>query len=256
MKIHCKYDELLDPKKLKPHPKNRNKHGKDQIKELSELYLKHGIRHEIIVSKLSGYIVAGHGRREAAIHAGIKEFPVVYQDFDDEKQEYAFIQSDNAIALWAELDLQGISLDLKELDLDINDLAIKDFNIEKLNKEDSENPYSQKIATPIYKPKKDEPPKIKELFSIEKYETLIEEIKKKTLPKEIENFLIKAASRHIVFNYENIAEFYCHQNKEIQDLMEKSALVIIDFSKAIENGFVELTDDLEKIYEQQEQEDE
>lgn len=38
--------------------------------------------------------------------------------------------------------------------------------------------------------------------------------------------------------------------------MEKSALVIIDFSKAIENGFVELTDDLEKIYEQQEQEDE
>ena len=74
------------------------------------MYKYHGIRHPIIVSKQSGYIVAGHGRKLAAIRAGVDEFPVVYQDFVDNNQEYAFIQSDNAIALWADLDISGIGM--------------------------------------------------------------------------------------------------------------------------------------------------
>ena len=32
-------------------------------------------------------------------------------------------------------------------------------------------------------------------------------------------FLIKAAYRHTVFNYKNIAEFYVHSSKEIQELI-------------------------------------
>src|SRR5574343_611285 len=100
IKIHCKYDDLLNVKKLENHPKNRNQHGQDQIERLAELYKYHGIRHPIIVSKLSGYIVAGHGRKLAAIRAGIKEMPVVYQDFENTEAEYAFLISDNAIADW------------------------------------------------------------------------------------------------------------------------------------------------------------
>ena len=34
----------------------------------------------------------------------------------------------------------------------------------------------------------------------------------------------------------------------MQDLMEKSALIIIDFDKAIENGFVEMSDQIAKTY--------
>lgn len=34
--IHCKYDELIDPKKLKNHPDNTNKHGQDQIERLGD----------------------------------------------------------------------------------------------------------------------------------------------------------------------------------------------------------------------------
>ena len=102
--IHCKYDVLLDPKELKPHPKNMNKHGQDQIERLALLFKSHGIRHPVIVSKRSGYIVAGHGRIMAALRAGIKEYPIVYQSFDSDESEYAFLVSDNAIALWAELD--------------------------------------------------------------------------------------------------------------------------------------------------------
>lgn len=134
--IHCKKDELIDPKKLKDHPKNRNKHGQDQIDRLAELYKYHGIRHPIIVSNLSKCIVAGHGRKLAAIRAGIEEMPVVYQDFDSSEAEYAFIQSDNAIALWAELDFSGINMDIADLgpDFDVNMLGIRDFAIEPAEK--------------------------------------------------------------------------------------------------------------------------
>lgn len=126
--IHCKYDKLIDPKTLKDHPKNRNKHGQDQIERLAELYKYHEIRHPIIVSKLSGYIVAGHGRKLAAIRAGLKEFPVVYQDFESIEKEYAFMQSDNAIATWAELDIDSIKLDISEFqDFDITSLGLPDF---------------------------------------------------------------------------------------------------------------------------------
>jgi hypothetical protein len=132
MNIHCKYDKLVDPSKLKNHPKNRNRHGQDQIERLAELYKYHGVRHPIIVSNLSKQIVAGHGRKLAAIRAGIKEFPVVYQDFDSAEAEYAFIQSDNAIAAWSELDLSGINNDLQDLgpDFDLNMLGILNFNMD------------------------------------------------------------------------------------------------------------------------------
>ena len=138
--IFCKYDVLKNPAELLDHPKNRNKHGQDQIERLAELYNYHGIRHPIIVSNLSKCIVAGHGRKLAALRAGIKEFPVVYQDFKSTEQEYAFIQSDNAIALWAELDLSGINNDLQDLgpDFDLNMLGIKDFTLEPFEKYEKE----------------------------------------------------------------------------------------------------------------------
>lgn len=142
IKLHCKYDELVNPIKLKNHPKNRNKHGEDQIERLAELYKYHGVRHPVIVSKLSNCIVAGHGRKLAAIRAGLEGMPVVYQDFDSVEQEYAFIQADNAIALWAELDLSGINADIVDLgpDFDINMLGIQDFTLDMSEKEQDEEP--------------------------------------------------------------------------------------------------------------------
>ena len=46
--------------------------------------------------------------------------------------------------------------------------------------------------------------------------------------KKQQEFLICAAQRHLVFNYANIAEYYTHQNKNMQDLMKQSALIILD----------------------------
>jgi hypothetical protein len=159
--IHCKYDELVNPKSLKNHPKNRNKHGQDQIDRLAELYKYHGIRHPIIVSKQTNCIVAGHGRKLAALRAGIKQVPVVYQDFQSSEAEYAFIQADNAIATWAELDLSAINTDLADLgpDFDIDMLGIKDFSLEvgeaELPDLDSEDPDCQQVSFILSNEQKD-----------------------------------------------------------------------------------------------------
>ena len=69
-----------------------------------------------------------------------------------------------------------------------------------------------------------------------------------TLDETEKKFLIKSAQRHIVFDYSKIADYYANSNKEVQDLMERSALIIIDFDKAIESGYVKLTNDIAKAY--------
>jgi hypothetical protein len=131
IEIKCKYDELVDVNKLKDHPKNPNKHGQDQIEMLVKLFKYQGIRHPIIVSNLSGYIIVGHGRKLAAIRAGVEQYPVVYQDFVDAEQEYAFLISDNASDDWADLDLSMVNLELQNLgpDFDLQHLAIRNFGL-------------------------------------------------------------------------------------------------------------------------------
>ena len=130
--FHCKHDEMIDPKKLKDHTANRNTHSNEQIDRLAVLYKAHGVRHPIIVSKASGMIVAGHARKATAVKLGLKKFPVVYQDFDTEELEYAFLVADNAIAGWAELDFAGVNMDLGNLgpDFDLDWLGIKNFTMD------------------------------------------------------------------------------------------------------------------------------
>jgi hypothetical protein len=248
VKIHCPYDELVPLERLKPHPKNRNEHPEDQIERLSKILTYQGFRYPVKVSKLSGHITSGHGRVLAAKKLGLETVPVSFQEYTDETQEYADIIADNAIASWSELDLSGINQDVPDLgpDFEIDLLGIKDFVLEPADL-DADNPYTAKIEIPVYEIKGDRP-RIEELTDYKKTLELRDEINKTDLPKEVSDFLLAAAERHVVFNYEKIAEFYAHADKETQNLMEKSALVLIDFDKAIENGFVKMTKDISEAY--------
>ena len=51
-----------------------------------------------------------------------------------------------------------------------------------------------------------------------------------------------------MFNYEKIADYYAHSSKEMQHLMERSALVIVDFEKAVQYGYVKLCDEIRSQY--------
>ena len=64
----------------------------------------------------------------------------------------------------------------------------------------------------------------------------------------MKDFLKVAAYRHVKFNYERIADYYANAPKDVQELIEDSALVIIDFNKAIEDGFVKISQDLLNQY--------
>ena len=128
--VFCAYDEVVSIDNIKPNPKNPNMYPDEQIRLLADVILKTGVRAPITVSKLSGLIVKGHGRLEAAKVAGLKEFPVEYQVFKDNEEEMSALLADNKIAELAEIDNEK----LKEIfnDFEFEDLSITGFSEEEL----------------------------------------------------------------------------------------------------------------------------
>lgn len=110
--------------------------------------------------------------------------------------------------------------------------------------------YSTKIESPVYEPK-NEKPSIDKMVNLDRYNQLIEEINESGVPEETKAFLRLAASRHIVFNYEEIANYYANVDAEIQRLMENSALVIIDFNRALELGYIKFAQSIAEEYERE-----
>jgi hypothetical protein len=139
MEVHCKYDQLVPIRNLKPHPKNPNTHTPEQIRTLANILAYQGWRRPIRVSNSSGYVTAGHGAIDAAKLNHWESVPVDFQDYRDIEQELSDLTADNAIAAWANLDLALVNHEIvPELgpDFDIDVLGIKDFEIEPADKFD------------------------------------------------------------------------------------------------------------------------
>lgn len=128
----------------------------------------------------------------------------------------------------------------------MNDQIFKQANLFGQS-EQTNTIYSKNIKAPTYEPSNKKPHLI-ELLDSTKTKQLIREIEDSTAEPEEKAFLIEAARRHSVFNYEKIADYYAHSPIEVQHLMERSALVIIDFEKAIHNGFVKLCEKIKEQY--------
>ena len=126
MAVYSAYDSIVKIEELKENPKNPNTHSEEQIELLAEVIKKTGWRASITVSNLSGYIVKGHGRLQAAKFAGFKEVPVEYQNFKDEEEEMSALLADNKIAELAEIDEEK----LKEIfnEFEFEDLSLTGFS--------------------------------------------------------------------------------------------------------------------------------
>ena len=210
-----------------------------------------GIVEPIVWNKTTGHIVGGHQRYEKLVKDGVTDVDVVEVELSDEKEK----------ALNIALNHKGISGEFDQLHLEyllseINDktlfegLNFDDFKFEDDTlPEDGEEAYTRKITPPVYIPK-NKKPAITELFDMSKVKKLMAKIDKAAIAEEEKDFLKAAAMRHCVFNYAAAADYYAYANKEVQDLMEDSALVIIDFNKAIENGFVVLAKELLDLYDE------
>ena len=239
---------------LKPYENNSRTHDESQVKQICESIKEYGWTNPVLIDE-KGMIIAGHGRVLGAQKLGIKEVPCIVLSGLTEAQKKAYVIADNKMALnagWNEELLKNELENLKELDFDLELTGFSKKELDKLFDEINEsNPYTSKTEIPQYEIK-GEMPEIYELIEEEKVNQLIEDIRKSNVGEKEKEFLIKSAYRHYGFNYSKIAEYYCHQNKEMQELMEKSALVIIDINNAIAEGYAELKEEMEEMIEDEE----
>lgn len=188
---------------------------------------KYGFKQPCVVDE-DNILIVGHTRYKAALQLGLKTIPcVVATDLTPEEvREYRIM--DNKLNELAEWDFEKLGeelADMPDFDFEAFGFTTEDF----LGKTKStESIYNQKIKGPIYEPQ-GPCPKVSSVYDLKKFQSLSESIEKSDVPEEIKTFLRFAAHRHIVFDYQAIAEFYAHAEPEVQELMEDSALVIIDF---------------------------
>lgn len=116
IKFICSYSKMAKTSSLKQHPKNPNRHSKEQIALLAKVIEGHGWRAPIVVSKLSGFITRGHGRFMAGELLGLKSLPVDLQDYENENQEIADMVADNKLAELSNVDKD----ELKKLMIELN----------------------------------------------------------------------------------------------------------------------------------------
>lgn len=242
---------------LKFDDKNARKHDKKNLKSIKDSLDKFGQVEPLVVQKSTMKVIGGNGRLAAMKELGWKDCDIALIDVDNDKAkalglvlnrsaELAEWDEDNLKEILSELDEEGWDLEaLGWDDESLSEILPKDADGNALSEEDSA--YTKKIKAPVYEPKGPKP-ELKELFDLSKTLELVKKIEASDLPKNEKEFLKYAAQRHIVFNYQNIAEYYAHSDKSVQELFEDSALVIIDFNKAIENGFVKLSKDIAEAY--------
>lgn len=232
--------ETIEIDKLKPY-ENNPRNNDAAVKYVANSIKNFGFKVPIVIDK-NCLIIAGHTRYKAAVVLGLSSVPCIIADDLSKEQVKAFRLADNKVSEIAEWDLELLNDELKilnELDFDMEQFNF-DTSIDFDNIEASENsPYTSRIEIPQYLIT-DEKPSENELVDDTKTKELIKEIQAKELPADIQKFLIYGAYRHLVFDYGNIAEYYAHADEEVQELFERSALVIIDYDNAIANGYVRL----------------
>ena len=203
-----------------------------------------------IVVNEDNIVLGGNMRYKACQQAGLKEVYIIKAEDLTEKQQKEYLIKDNSSYGQWDCELLDNEWDHQQFDdwaLALPLAGSDDAEFFGIEEESDEEAYTKKIEVPKYIPT-GEKPKIDELLNKEKANNFILKIKESSVAKDEKDFLLMAAYRHTKFNYKNIAEYYAHANKEMQELMEDSALVIIDFNKALENGYVTLSEEISNQY--------
>ena len=225
---------------LSPYAHNARTHSPEQVAQLVESIKQFGWTNPVLIDE-KGEIIAGHGRVMAAEMLKMDSVPVIVLSGLTDEQKKAYRLADNRLPMNAGWDEDLLRMELSDLinaDFDVSLTGFIPTEIDELLTDvlpgtgNEEEPYTTKI------------------------EELISRIRSASLDPDIEKFLLCAAERHTVFNFSRIADYYAHAPAEIQCLFEESALVIIDYQQAIENGFVRMTQRMVEIMHGGEEEEE
>lgn len=246
---------------IQEYKNNTKLHPQEQVDQIKQSITEFGFNDPIAVDE-NNEIIEGHGRFIACKQLNFKEIDIIRLSHLTVQQKKAYSIAHNKLTMNSDFDLDKLKVELNDLKRLDFDLELTGFELEEIsehlrlldldpkeNIKPEENPYTSKITPPLYEPD-GEKPNINELCDFEKYNQLVTEIEKSNISTDEKIFLKMSASRHMVFNYEKIANYYAHAPKEVQELMEDSALVIIDFDKALEHGYVKLSQAIQEKYKQ------
>ena len=208
----------------------------------------------IVIDK-NGIILAGHTRYKASKKLNLKEVPVIVANNLSDIKGKEFRLVDNRVGDYATWDTDLLREELDAIaNEDLSEYYEFDDMIQNLLDDEGggqsikdDNTYTQKIELPIYTPDESVDVDESQLVQTEYFDKLMAEIDKADIPDKAKEFLRLSAYRHLRFDYTAIANYYARADPVVQDLMERSGLVIIDYNKALEYGFVEFSDTLKEI---------
>lgn len=121
--VYCRFTEMRPLVSLVEHPRNPNTHPQHQLELLADVIRGNGWRQPITVSDLSGFIIKGHGRYQAAKLAGFTEVPVEVQHYENEAAELADMLADNRIAELSDIDNEVLRQVLADIPDDVMSLT-------------------------------------------------------------------------------------------------------------------------------------
>lgn len=235
---------------IRPYENNAKIHGKEQIEKLKASIKEFGFVNPCLIDR-DYNLIAGHGRVMAAEELGMETVPCVFVEGLTDEQRRAYILADNKLAELAEWDNVLVASELAELAEVGFDISLTGFEMQEVDLDDVEDDtYVKNVDIPHYEPS-GEPVSILDCYDLTKHDELLSRIVTANITDEERDFLLCAASRHIVFNYKRIADYYSTASPEMQRLMEDSALVIIDVNDAIAKGFARLQTYLDEIEERE-----
>lgn len=207
MIVRCSYHKLVPIKELKRlfHPENPNNHPDYQLDRLAQILKYSGARTAARISNLTGRVTAGQGRILAAERAGWKKYPVDYQDYENDDMELADLNADNAIALWAEINMAMVNTQIGTLS--------PEFNIEMFGFQNLTIDVAEKMPDETDEEKSEESDDREE--KIEENEQIPEKIEPRT--KLHDHFRI--GQQHELYNGDCLERMKLLENESIHSLI-------------------------------------
>ena len=224
---------------LKPFPGNPRKANEKEIKDLDKSLEKFNVADPLIINT-DNIVIGGNFRLSRLREKGIKEVDVRVPDrkLTRKEAEELNLRLNKNQGSWDEELLANFDEEL------LKEVGWSEAELEKIFFGLESSIYKKELVVPVYRPYGKEVG-IEDLYDDSLVNEYLEEIEKLNCDEEMKKFLRYGAYRHLRFYYGNIAEFYSQlKDKKVRELFEKMALVIIDFNRAIENGYVRLMEDL------------
>lgn len=128
--------EIWEVSRLIPYEANAKRHSDEQVASLANLISKAGWTQPIVLDK-DGVIIAGHGRRLAAIKLGLAKVPVIVRRDLNKAEADALRLADNRVTS-TEYDQAAIQLELQRLSAELDG----DFGLGDLGFDDKELDFS------------------------------------------------------------------------------------------------------------------